>query len=69
MLYFKTKNPHLGKFWRVLQWKMLVYYMAIWSIIRLFSLFYGHLGICMLGHLVYFSRFGMLYQVKSGKAV
>jgi hypothetical protein len=23
-----------SKFWRVLQWKMLVYFMAIWSILR-----------------------------------
>jgi hypothetical protein len=29
MAYFQTKNPTLGKFWRVLQWKMLVYFMAI----------------------------------------
>jgi hypothetical protein len=26
MAYFQTKNPDLGKFWRVLQWKMLVFY-------------------------------------------
>jgi hypothetical protein len=25
MAYFQTKNPNLGKFWRVLEWKMLVY--------------------------------------------
>jgi hypothetical protein len=25
MLYFRTKNPNLGKFWWVLQWKRLVY--------------------------------------------
>jgi hypothetical protein len=24
---FQTKNPNLGKFWRILQWKMLVYFM------------------------------------------
>jgi hypothetical protein len=29
--FFQTKNTNLGKFWRVLQWKMLVYFMAIWS--------------------------------------
>jgi hypothetical protein len=58
---FETKNPYLGKFWRVLQWK----FMSIWSILRPF-------GICCL-HLVYFMdfgyifpRFGMLYQEKSG---
>jgi hypothetical protein len=27
MVCFQTKNPNLGKFWRVLQWKMLVYFM------------------------------------------
>jgi hypothetical protein len=26
--FFQTKNTSLGKFWRVLQWKMLVYFMA-----------------------------------------
>jgi hypothetical protein len=31
MAYFQTKHPDLGKFWRVLQWKMLLYYMAFWS--------------------------------------
>jgi hypothetical protein len=31
MVCFQTKNPNLGKFWRVLQWKMLVH------------VFYGHL--------------------------
>jgi hypothetical protein len=36
MVYFQTKNPNLGKFWRVLQQKMLTIWMAIWSI-------YGHL--------------------------
>jgi hypothetical protein len=28
---FSTKNPNLGKFWRVLQLKMLVYFMVIGS--------------------------------------
>jgi hypothetical protein len=37
MVFFQTKNPHLGKFWRVLQWKLLVYFMPIWYIL------YGHL--------------------------
>jgi hypothetical protein len=36
MAYFKPKIPILAKFFRVLQWKMLVDYMAIWSILRLF---------------------------------
>jgi hypothetical protein len=31
---FKTKYPSLGKFWRVFQRKMLVNFVAIWSILR-----------------------------------
>jgi hypothetical protein len=31
MACFLTKNPNLGKFWRVLQWKILVYFMTFWS--------------------------------------
>jgi hypothetical protein len=58
-------NPKLGKFWRVLQWKNLGnikrqiwFFTAIWYILLPFGTFYGYL--------VYFSRFGMLYQEKSG---
>jgi hypothetical protein len=29
MVYFQTEN--LGKFWRVSQWKTLIYFMGIWS--------------------------------------
>jgi hypothetical protein len=47
MVYFQTKNPNLGKFWRVLQCKMLVNFMAIWSILRPFSILY-----CELVHFV-----------------
>jgi hypothetical protein len=43
---FQKKIPSLGKFWRVLQWKILVYFMAIWYIL-------WYLGI-LCGHLVYF---------------
>jgi hypothetical protein len=32
MVCFQTKNPNLGKFSRVLDWKMFIYYMAIWNI-------------------------------------
>jgi hypothetical protein len=49
---FKPKIPIFGKFWRVLKWKMLVYYMVIWSILRLFGVFCGHLVYFMF--LVYF---------------
>jgi hypothetical protein len=34
MVCFQTKFPNLGKFWRALQLKMLVYFMEIWSISR-----------------------------------
>jgi hypothetical protein len=51
--YFQTKNPYLGKFRRVIQWKC-------WYI----GIFYGHLVhiyilwifVFFVGHLEYFSR-------------
>jgi hypothetical protein len=43
MVCFPTKNPNLGKFWRALQLKMLVYFMDIRSILRSFGKFYGRL--------------------------
>jgi hypothetical protein len=59
MVCFQTKDPNLGKFCRVLQWKMLVYFMAIWSILRLFVIYilwsFGHLS--------------PLHQEKSGNPV
>jgi hypothetical protein len=39
---------------------MLMYFMTIWYILRPFDIFGFY------GHLVGFSRFGMLYQEKSG---
>jgi hypothetical protein len=29
MVYFQTETPNLVTFWRLLQWKILVYFMAI----------------------------------------
>jgi hypothetical protein len=50
MVYYQTKNNNLGNFWRFLQWKMLVHFMAIWSILRHFGIFYGNLDIlCSFG--------------------
>jgi hypothetical protein len=40
MVCFQTKNPNLGKFWRVLQWKMMVYFMVTWSILRSFYTYF-----------------------------
>jgi hypothetical protein len=51
MAHAETKNPNLGKFWRVVQWSMLVCFGP-------FGLFYGNL--------VYIPRFGMLHIEKSG---
>jgi hypothetical protein len=53
MVYFQTKHANLGKFWSVCQWKLLVKFMDISSILWPFGIFCGHFGI--------FSRFGMLY--------
>jgi hypothetical protein len=47
----------LGKFWRVLQWKMLVYFMDTWSISRSFVIFYGYLVYIVRGNLGYFFPF------------
>jgi hypothetical protein len=45
---------------------MLVYFMDTWSILWSFVIFYGHFVYVVRGNLVYFSRFGILYQEKSG---
>jgi hypothetical protein len=57
MVYFQTKNPNLGKFWKVLQWKMLPFFSFILSILRPNVIFYGHFVSTFKGHLVYFSPF------------
>jgi hypothetical protein len=43
MANFQTKNPIRVNFCRVLQWKVLVYYMSFGSILRLFGIFCGHM--------------------------
>jgi hypothetical protein len=53
MVYFETKNPNFGKFWRASKWKILVY------------VFYGHFKIHREFHIVS-PRFGILYQEKYG---
>jgi hypothetical protein len=52
MVYYQTKNPNLGKFCWVLQWKRVAYFMAILVYFRPFSILLWHLVIC--GYLVYF---------------
>jgi hypothetical protein len=65
MVCFQTKNPNLGKFWRVLQWKSLVYFTTIWRILLLLEIFN-----CRLVYIVViwyiFPSFGILCQEKSG---
>jgi hypothetical protein len=43
IVYFQTKTPTLGKFWRALYWKMLMYFMAVWNIWLTFRIFYDNL--------------------------
>jgi hypothetical protein len=59
MAYFPTKNPNFGKFWRALEWKMLVYFMANWYNLWPFSI------VCC--HFVIFSHFWYVWtKQKSG---
>jgi hypothetical protein len=47
---FYSQNPNLCIFWRVIQWKMLVYFMAIWSILQPFGIF------CFFGYILWWFR-------------
>jgi hypothetical protein len=58
MVYFQNKKPNLGKFWRVLKSKVLVYFMAILYITWPF-------GNCVAFWYI-FSRFGKLHYEISG---
>jgi hypothetical protein len=42
MVSFQTKNPNLGKFWRAIDWKMFLYFMAILEYFQTFGIFYDH---------------------------
>jgi hypothetical protein len=65
MVHFQNKNPNLDKYWINLPLKMLVYIKTSWSILRPFGIFLGHLVYFMVIWYT-FSRFGTLYQEKSG---
>jgi hypothetical protein len=66
MVCLQTKNPNFGKIWRVLEWKIVLYvfyvnleyFTVIWYNVWLLGI------VC--GHWVYFLRFGILDQEKSG---
>jgi hypothetical protein len=67
MVYFQNQNPNLSKFWRVLDWKNLIYFWAIWNILRTFGIFYGLLGCFMtIWYICCSFGFGIMYHEKSG---
>jgi hypothetical protein len=43
MVSFQNKNPNWGKLCRAIDWKMFIYFMAIWIILRTFGILYDHL--------------------------
>jgi hypothetical protein len=43
MVRFQTENANLGKFWRVLHWKRLVYFMDTRSILQSIVIVHGNL--------------------------
>jgi hypothetical protein len=55
---FQTKNPNLSKFWRALEWTMLVYFMVIWNILWPF------VNVVEIWYI--FPHFGILCQEESG---
>jgi hypothetical protein len=40
MPHFQTQKPNLGKFLRASDWKLLIYCIAVWDILRTFGIFY-----------------------------
>jgi hypothetical protein len=71
MVCFQAKNTNLGNFWRYLDWKMFIYFIATWNILWRFRVFYGDLGYFMtIWYILYlfgtFFVFGIMYQEKSG---
>jgi hypothetical protein len=65
MVCFQTKNPNLGNFGGFLQWKILVCFMTIRSILPLLEILFGHLVYFVVIWYI-FPRFGIFYQEKSG---
>jgi hypothetical protein len=58
---FKPKIPHLGKFWRALVWKMVIYFMALGNSLQTLGICHDHWV-----HFVFvwyiFHSFGKSYQ-------
>jgi hypothetical protein len=61
MVCFQTKVPILGKFWMVFKWKVLMYFMTLWSVLQPLGIFWS-CGIFWVRPV----RFGMLHKEKSG---
>jgi hypothetical protein len=60
LIFKPPPQKNLGKFWRALEWKILVYFgMVIWNILRLFGTIYGY---WVMWYFVYFPRFGIMCQ-------
>jgi hypothetical protein len=62
---FQAKNPDLGNFFRVSQWKRLVYFMAIGSILQTFRIVDGHLVYWLVNWYIC-TCFGKYHLEKSG---
>jgi hypothetical protein len=58
---FQTKNANFGKYCRVLQWKMLVYFMT-------FGLFHGHFCTIFYDPLLYFVVIRYIFPVLVGSS-
>jgi hypothetical protein len=43
MVCFQTENLYSGKFWRALDWKMLINFMPVLNILETFGIFFNHL--------------------------
>jgi hypothetical protein len=69
MVYFQAKNPDLGKFWRALDWKVWIYFTAIWNILRSFGIFYNHLVRFVFMRYLFPVLVSCRYQEKSGNPV
>jgi hypothetical protein len=78
MFHLRTKNYNSRIFWKALEWKLLVYFMAIGMFMAI-GIFYGQTLVCSwllvyftaiwligCGNVVYFSSLGIFYQDKSG---
>jgi hypothetical protein len=65
MVYFQTKNHNFGKYFRALEWKMLVYFMTIWYILQQSGILYGNLVSFGVIWYVYFPPFWYVWTNKN----